>query len=193
MNPATFMLQAVRNRVKTHVLPQISSTGSPKVASCELSDTGQPKPEEGAIYFAVHSGRRRNVSTKPGHYYLDEYYDFKLTVSIKSAHIIRHRFGDFVISSAEEGLNLLVDLAINSLHGYLSLVEEANELLLASQPDHQPFLFGEPPIFKDTSDPIPRSSSWWSAKLSDISGTPMGLSMELRFQGLRMIRSIGQL
>lgn len=195
MNGISYMKQAIRNRIVSNVLPQISSTGSPTAAACELTDDGRPTvPFQGQYFYAIHSGRRQNVHAQPENYYLDEYYFFKVTISIKCSQIQRHKFGSVVIDNGDDGLNFLADLAIISLNGYLSLAEEANELLIADHPSDQMFLTGEKPIFRDSSDPMPRTATWFGARQSDSGESrPMGLSQELRFQGLRMVRQVGQL
>jgi len=195
----SFMKSAIKNRITSNVI--LAGMGNPKAAACELVDNGRPTvPYQGLAFFGIHSGKRRVVNGGPGTYYIDEYYDFKVTITLKSANAPRYRFGDKVIDDSVDGaIQYLADLVITSLSGYLSLSEEANTLLLAAFPSHQTFINGEPAMYQGSGDPIEQYGDWFGASLdrkaaSAITSTssPMGVSLELRFNGLHMIRPIGQ-
>lgn len=187
------MMLAVRNKIRADVIPASSSFSSANSASCELTDNGRPTvPYRGIAFFAVHGGSRRNLASQEENFYTDEVYNFKITISIKSADKPRYRFGDIAIDSLEYGLTRLTDLVVVALNGYVGLTLDANQLMTDNGfSGHQPFIQGTRPIFLGADEAQEKTSSWFSAKLTD-QGAPMGVASELRFQGLRLIRPIGQ-
>lgn len=193
-NPLGYLMQAVKNRITSNVIPALNASASSKNAACEITDDGRPTvPYQGLVFFGIHNGQYRSNNQTSGRYYQDSYCNFSITVSVKSAHISRYRFGDVVIADAATGLEMISDLAVVALTGYLSLSEETNTLMAVDFPSDQTFLFGEPPVFLGSSRVVPRSAEWFGAKpAADDSNRPMGLSQELSFQGLRLIRPVGQ-
>lgn len=200
----SFMKKAVRNRIRNDVLTQINGTGNSVTGACELTDYGRPTVSyQGLVFYSINSGRRRANANQPVNYYLDEYYDFRVTISIKTAHIPRYRIGDVSIDDTDTGIQALADLAIVSLNGYLALAEDANDLILDAYGEthdtatHALFITGEKATFQGAGDPVPRPGWWFGANVKESLSNykeevPMGLSMELSFTGLRLIREIGQ-
>ena len=185
------MKLAVRNRITNNVVPNLSTSGSSRAASCELSPDGRPFSHSGLVFFSVHGGERRNVAGTES-YFRNEMYFFNVTVSLRSAHVAKIRIGDKVMSG-DDAVEYLTDLAIVALDGYLDLADDANTLLLAEYPDndHQPFIDGVRPVYLGSEEPRIRTPAWWDAKASD-TGTQAGISQTSRFQGLQLIREIGQ-
>lgn len=190
---STAMHLSIRDRIKTHVIPATTSFSSQASAACELTDNGRPTTtDRGIVFFAVHGGNRTNRASQDSQFYLHDQFNFKVTISVKSANKPRYRFGDEVLESWDTGIGFLTDLVVVSLNGYLGLAVDANTLMVnAGYTTVQPFVLGVAPKFLAADNPVERTASWFAARSSD-QGTPMGISVELRFSGLQLIREIGQ-
>ena len=193
------MLQAIEDRLLNTVVPKLGLSSYPNApALVSQADGGMPpQPYQGQVYFGVHGGRS-SVKSNVGAYYLDETYNFKITITVKSARVPHYKWGDVVCAGAEPSLHYLTHLVKASLHGYIELAGDANKLLLAEHPDQEIFIAGEPPLMTNSQEPIPRDGRWFGASLDSrgtqaISPTYMGMSQTSEYLGLHIIYKIHNL
>ncbi|MEM4360035.1 MAG: hypothetical protein QXT45_05865 [Candidatus Bilamarchaeaceae archaeon] len=153
-----------------------------------MMDSGQPALGwQGYIFIAVHGGSRINLAGDD--YYLYERHDFSVTISIKSADTPRFRVGEVLIDSPELGVNTVSEYIIGAIHGNLDLWDQANKLIDASPLKGRGHYISKAPFLSRLGEPTPVTGQWFGARQDD-RGTPCGLSLEIRFGGLEMIRYI---
>lgn len=183
-----FLLEAVKNRINNVIIQKYLSNA----AGCAVTDSGSPTiSNQGLVFFGVHSGASRNIGSDGGNY-LKERYFFNVTITMKTGRIGKYMLGQIAFDQAESGMSYLVDLVKRALHGYSDLATETDELVSASIPDAQGFVWGEQPIWISSSEPTPRTPSWFGSKLEDKGGVA-GISTLNQFSGLTLIRYISNL
>lgn len=176
------LLVAVRNVLRE---PTPQGLGLAK-AQCEVMFDGQPPPNCGELFVAVHPGDWQATDVEG----MDERYGFDITVTVRVGKVPRD----------EMGLNALVGPTGKSLDDWLEkirallhldnqadqVLSSANTLIGAGANG-----FVEPPRFRGCSRPEPRGADWFGAEAhSHAEKPPVGLSQTLAFGGARHVQRI---
>lgn len=189
------MINFLKLAVKNRLASQLFGASKPFPANSgevNITGNGMPTtPHQGYVFFAVHGGTRICLS-RTDQYHLHERYDFTVTISLKSAHAPRFRAGDLIISNAADGVELFGEFVVQRLHGNLSVWSEANTLLSAAGYNAKGNFLSTFPTFLSGGPAIDRTGSWFGATIDDKGGFA-GVSYELRFAGVELIRYIGDL
>ena len=174
----------------TAVRDSIREVLSYSEATCELMDAGNPPPRCGDYFVAVHPGGPTSAMMNA----LNEYFDFSLTLTMRTTNVPLDRVGDrlLVKKLAETtGFNARADLLRAFCHmnwDFLAIannlmVERANALGAAVV-----YGFCEPAHFSSMDFPVLVGGEWFSNPESD---TDIALKAELRFEGARRLQPIG--
>lgn len=151
---------------------------------CEVMFDGQPPPNCGELFAAVHPGDWQATDVEG----IDERYGFDITVTVRVGKVPRD----------EIGLNALVgptgkslDDWLEKIRALLHLDNQADQVLSSAN-----MIIGagangfvEPPRFRGASLPEPRGPEWFLAEAhSHGPMPPVGLSQTLTFGGARRVQ-----
>ena len=164
------LLNAVRDTICT-------TLGYKTEIECDVTPFGQPPPNAGGRFVALHGISVKNtMANKAGKQALDEYYSFKITVTIKTSASPYDRKRDGGIWA----------LAL-PIRGLVHMSDAA--MILATQYDTNGVTWVEPMIFSGGSEPQPKGPDWFWGEGQD--PDPTGIAVELTFSNARRIQYIG--
>lgn len=146
-------------------------------SECDEQPDGQPPPNAGQVYYAVHEGNWRNNHDE----HLDEYMGVNVTITVKAGFSPKDR----------QNIAILRDLRARranlrrAIHNNYVLMNLANsKLTQALGPDNG---FVEPLRFRDGGKPEPRGPEWFFAEGKN--HVEAGVSATLRFENARRVQT----
>lgn len=176
------LLTAVRN-VLREAAP--NGLGLPK-AQCEIMFDGQPPPNCGELFAAVHPAEW-SAEDMEG---LSEVYGFDITFTVRVGKVPRDEMGpNALVGPTGQSLDdwLEKTRALMHLDSVQDQILNAANKIIGSGASG----FVEPPRFRGGSRPEPRGPDWFGADAHTHGATPpVGLSQTLMFGGARRVQRI---
>jgi hypothetical protein len=155
-------------------------------ATCEVRDDGHPPPRCGDIFVAVHQNGLRGDM----HNALNQYFGFDLTLTMRVT-VPLDRVGDRLLAkklARERGFNRRVQELGIFLHMDWGVLQDANQLLVAMNPDATlVYGFCEPAAWENTDDPTLVGGEWFAAEPD---AEDVGLIAALHFANARRLQAI---
>ena len=150
---------------------------------------GQPSPECGDIFVAVHQMAARQDMRNAK----NDYFGFFLTVTMRISDVPIDRIGDTRLAAElarERGFNRRCEELANFLHMDWGVLQDANQNLIDQNPKavivHG---FCEPAMYKGMELPALAGGEWfWSVPEAQ----DAGLKAELRFDDARRLQTIAE-
>ncbi len=162
-------------------------------ATCEVMPDGHPPPRCGDIFLAIHEGPTRSRADNC----LDEYFDFFLTLTLRTAGVPIDRVGDQllarnlarrVLPGQPKSFNARAEEMRAFMHMNWGVLQDANNNLVAFLPDAQTvYGFVEPARYRGMEVPVLQGGDWFASmpEASDV-----GLKSQLRFEDCRRLQAI---
>ena len=156
------LLNAVRDRLKTVMALTANE--------CDVCPDGKPNPGCGQRFLSVHPGNVRNQQK----HCLDEYYDFKVTVTVRTGQLPYDRKRDGGVWA----------LALQAR----AIIHMKSEVVVLAAAEDANFRITEFPTFSSASYKGPVGPEWFWAEGQE--PDPTGIVVELSFTGIRRIQYI---
>jgi hypothetical protein len=161
---------------------------------CEVMPTGQPPPDAGDFFAAVHPGSWRNQNDAGT--CLDELFAFSVTVSARCRKVPLRRWGRDLLcreksGTLEGGLYARAEAIRAALHGnYAPTTTRGRSIIDLQQSAND--LEPEPILMGQGAEPVMRAPSWWwGTESPPDEGFPYaGLSVTLTFMPVRRVQDI---
>jgi len=148
--------------------------------SCDEQPDGQPPPNAGQIYVAVHEGSWTNTQDEC----LDEYCGVNVTVTLKAGFVPKDRTALKLL----QRLRLIRAQIRAAIHNNYTLMNTAN-LKLTAAFGHATNGFVEPLRFRNAGKPEPKGPDWFFAE-ADVKITPTsGIACTLVFERARRVQT----
>lgn len=141
-----------------------------KPGECDVTPDGQPNPNSGKVFLAVHGGAVQNSQMHA----LDELYSFTVTVTVQTAANPRDRKRD----GGAWKLALRARAALHMNETVRSRAWGASGV--------------QPPVFAGATFLGPKDPTWFWAEPTGTSRDPTGIAIELRFERARRTVYIGE-
>lgn len=160
------LLNAVRDRLRTAmVLTNLE---------CDVCPDGRPNPDAGQRFLSVHPGDIASNPSPSRKHALDEYYSFKVTVTVRSGQKPYDRKRD-------GGVWTLAMQARAVIH----MKSEVVALAAAADPS---FRITEFPVFRGATYLGPKGPDWFWAEGSETD--PTGIAVQLNFGETRRLQYV---
>lgn len=177
------LLQATRDKLRSSL--------SIENASCECQDTGQPPPNVGPLYYAIHPLKWARTDSGEMVSGLDESYGVGVTITKRIAATPRDRvMSEFYLKSLQ-GFEALARMVMVNIHQRWDLIATANATILAvhtaANNNWTPDYFVEPLRWQETDHtPTDQTPLWfWSDGDPEYMATLAGQSLTITFDQAR--------
>lgn len=160
---------------------------------CDIMPEGHPRPATGDVFVAIHEGSETSTMDNA----LDDYFDFSLTLTMRTTNVSFDRIGDQMLASklarragpgGAPSFNARCEQLRAFLHMNWAVIGVANDYLVAWAIDGTTvYGFAEPARFRQREVPQLVGGEWFAA---DPEAEDTGLKSELRFEGARRLQPI---
>ncbi len=157
--------------------------------SCAIMPNGQPAPECGDVFIAVHQGPARQDM----HNAKNDYFGFFVTVTMRVSDVPVDRIGDTRLAAelaSQRGFNRRCEELANFLHMDWGVLQDANSYMVANNP-RAVIIHGfcEPAVYRGMSEPQLVGGEWFWAVPEALD---VGLKAQLRFDEARRLQTIAE-
>jgi hypothetical protein len=161
------------------VVAHLRSTLSLNDTDCDAQPEGQPPPNSGKIYYAVHQGDWK-IHEEGSDNSLDEIYGVKVTITLRAGGVPTDRLDAEIYTQAR----LQAAKVRSAIHVDYTLFNAINALLDAGE---QPF--NEPLRFRVIEGPTKKKPDWFYSDQKE-SKAVSGVAITVVFSGLRRTQDI---
>lgn len=148
---------------------------------CDEQPDGQPPPNAGQVYYAVHQGGWTNAADE----YLDELCGVLVTITLRAGYVPKDRTSLTLFRA----IRPMCSLVRQHVHDNYALMNLANTKLNAAF-GHTVNGFVEPLRFRSVSPPAVRGPDWFSAEAQPNGHTITGVSCTLVFERARRVQTL---
>lgn len=146
-------------------------------SECDEQPDGQPPPNAGQVYYAVHEGGWRNNQDE----HIDEMCAVNVTITLRAGFAPQDRTG---LALLRDIRNRRASLRAK-IHNSYKILELANDKLTANYGANNGFI--EPLRFRDAGKPEPKGPEWFFAEHKATPTT--GYAVTLRFENARRVQT----